>query len=255
MKRAPTLKQALAFVFIAAMGVLLLYVVANMPPMGDPDTPTREHVIPRYLEGAEEETNTPNVITGIILNYRGYDTMGEVTVIFCALACVLAVLGREKKGRIYAYVDRSDVPPSIIVKTMVGFLVPFIILFSIYTFLHGELSPGGGFQGGAIIGASMIIFTTIFGLAEASQRIPQKLRAPLEGSACIIFFLVGVLGLIGGGNFLTYAWPRVSESLQPSVVLWLTLLVEIGIGVGGAMVFISILFSMSREEEEIAPAP
>jgi multicomponent Na+:H+ antiporter subunit B len=247
------LKRIVSLVFIAALFALLLYVVANMPPMGDADNPTNSSdVTRRYLEKAEEETHTENVITGVIINYRGYDTMGEVTVIFCALAAVLAVLGREKRGKIYAYADRSKVPSSVIVKTMVAFLVPFIILFSIYTILHGEISPGGGFQGGAIIGGSMIIFTTIFGLYESSQRIPQKLRAPLEGSAVITFFIVGVLGLAGGGNFLTFAWPRIAENLQPSLVLWLTVIVEIGIGLGGAMVLISILFSMIREEEEIA---
>ncbi|OFW67550.1 MAG: hypothetical protein A2V52_00110, partial [Actinobacteria bacterium RBG_19FT_COMBO_54_7] len=117
----------------------------------------------------------------------------------------------------------------------------------------GEISPGGGFQGGAIVGASIIIFTTIFGLWEASRRIPQKFRVPLEGSAFIIFFIVGILGIVGGGNFLTYAWPNIANNLQPSVVLWLTIIVEIGIGLGGAMVLISILFAMMREEEAIAP--
>jgi multicomponent Na+:H+ antiporter subunit B len=248
-------KKVIALLFIAALFALLLYVVANMPTMGDADNPTNSsEVIERYLEKAEEETHVVNVITGIILNYRGYDTMGEVSVIFCALAAVLAVLGREKRGKIYGYTDRSRVPSSVIVKTMVSFLVPFIVLFSIYTILHGELSPGGGFQGGAIVGASMIIFTTIFGLYESSERIPQRIRAPLEGSAVITFFIVGVLGLIGGGNFLTYAWPDIASSLQPAVVVWLTILVEIGIGLGGAMVLISILFSMIREEEEIAAA-
>ncbi len=250
------MKRIVSLLFMAALLGLLLYVVAYMPPMGDPENPTNSSdVTTRYLEKAEEETYTVNVITGIILNYRGYDTMGEVSVIFCALAAVLAVLGREKRGKIYAYADRSRVPSSVIVRTMVAFLVPFIVLFSIYTILHGELSPGGGFQGGAIIGASMIIFTTIFGLFESSERIPQKLRSPLEGSAFITFFVVGVLGLVGGGNFLTYAWPNIATDLQPAVVLWLTILVEIGIGVGGAMVLISILFSMIREEEEIAIAP
>ena len=250
------MKKVVSLLFMAALFALLLYVVAYMPPMGDAENPTNSsEVIKRYLEKAEEETYTVNVITGVILNYRGYDTMGEVSVIFCALAAVLAVMGREKKGKIYAYVDRSRVPSSVIVRTMVAFLVPFVILFSIYTIMHGELSPGGGFQGGAIIGASMIIFTTIFGLYEASERIPQKLRSPLEGSAAITFFIVGVLGLLGGGNFLTYAWPNIAANLQPAVVLWLTILVEIGIGMGGAMVLISILFSLIREEEEIAVAP
>lgn len=248
------MKRVASLLFIAALAVLLLYVVSRMPPMGDPETPTATHVIPRYLEKAEEETHTVNVITGIILNYRGYDTMGEVTVIFCALAAVLAVLGRERRGVIHGFVDRSEIPSSTIVRTMVRFIVPFIILFSVYTILHGETSPGGGFQGGAIIGGSMIIFTTIFGLYESSRRIPLRVRAPLEGAAVMGFFLVGALGLVGGGNFLTYAWPRVAGNLQPSLVVWLTVLVEVGIGLGGAMVLISILFAMIREEEEIAPA-
>lgn len=248
------MKRALSLAFIAALAVLLLYVVANMPEMGDPESPTRTHVVPRYLEKAEEETRCSNAITGIILNYRGYDTMGEVTVIFCALAAVLAVLGREKGGRMRSYVDRSAVGPSAIVRTMVRFVVPFTLLFSAYTIMHGELSPGGGFQGGAVVGASAIVFTTIFGLWEASRRIPLKLRSALEGSAVIAFFIVGALGLIGGGNFLTYAWPDIAANLRPAVVLWLTVFVEIGIGLGGAMVFISILFAMIREEEDAVTA-
>ncbi len=247
------MKRLVSLLFMAALFALLLYVVANMPPMGAADNPTNSsEVIERYLEKAQEETHCENVITGVILNYRGYDTMGEVTVIFCALAAVLAVLGRERRGRIYAYSDRSRVPSSVIVRTMVSFLVPFIVLFSVYTILHGEISPGGGFQGGAVIGGSMIIFTTIFGLYESSQRIPQKLRFPLEGSAVMTFFIVGVLGMLGGGNFLTYAWPDIAVNMHPAVVTWLTVAVEIGIGLGGAMVLISILFSMIREEEEVA---
>lgn len=247
------MKRLVSLLFIAALFALLLYVVANMPAMGEADNPTNSsEVTRRYLEKAGEETHAENVVTGVILNYRGYDTMGEVTVIFCALAAVLAVLGRERRGMIHAYGDRSRVPSSVIVRTMVSFLVPFIILFSVYTILHGEMSPGGGFQGGAIIGGSMIIFTTIFGLYETSRRVPQKLRFPLEGSAVATFFLVGILGLVGGGNFLTYAWPNIAANLQPAVVVWLTVVVEIGIGMGGAMVLVSILFSMIREEEEVA---
>jgi multicomponent Na+:H+ antiporter subunit B len=245
------MKKVIALLFIGALLVLLLYVIGNMPGMGDEDTPTNRNVIPRYLEKAEEECGTTNVITGVILNYRGYDTMGEVTVIFTGLAGVLAIIGRERKGRNYAYTDFSEIHSSVIVRTAVGFLVPFILLFSIYTILHGDISPGGGFQGGAIIGASLIIFTTIFGLWESTTRIPQLLRFPLEGAALLSFFTVGVVGMLGGGNFLTYMLPRLATSLQPAVRTWLTLVVEIGIGVGGAMVFVSILFALLREEDKV----
>ena len=243
------MKKILSITFILALGVLLLVVMASLPRMGDPDAPTNSNVIPRYIEQSEEETGAENVVTGVILNYRGYDTMGEVTVIFTGLAAVLGILGRERRRRNYAYPDRSPVRSSVVVRTAVLFLAPFILLFSIYTILHGDVSPGGGFQGGAIIGASMIVFTTIFGLWEATARIPQKIRFPLEGAALVTFFIIGVMGIIGGGEFLTYMLPNVSPTLQPALRTWMTLLVEVGIGVGGAIIFISILFSLSREEE------
>ncbi len=242
------MKRLVSLLFIGALALLLLYVVSKMPPMGEPTNPTMTHVVPRYLEKSEGEAHARNVVTGVIINYRGFDTLGEVTVIYCALAAVLAVLGREKRGRIRDYVELSGIPSSVIVRTMVALVVPFIVLFSLYVILHGEMSPGGGFQGGAVIGASMIIFTTVFGLHLSSVKVPLKVRAALEGSAVITFFLVGIAGILGGGNFLAYAWPRVSQSLQPALVTWLTVLVEVGIGLGGAMVFVSILFAMVREE-------
>lgn len=245
------MKKILTLSFILALGVLLLVVAAGLPRMGDPDNPTNTNVAPRYLEKGQEETGTENAVTGVILNYRGYDTMGEVTVIFTALAAVLGILGRERRGRNYAYPDRSPVRSSVVVRTAVRFLVPFILIFSIYTILHGDISPGGGFQGGAIIGASMIVFTTIFGLWEATVRIPQKVRLPLEGAALMAFFAVGVVGVIGGGEFLTYMLPGVGPTLQPALRTWMTMLVEVGIGVGGAIIFISILFAMSREEKSV----
>jgi multicomponent Na+:H+ antiporter subunit B len=247
------MKKLLALVILAALAAVLLYVMAGMPPMGDPDNPTRTHIAPSYLENAKKDTGSENVVTAINVNYRGFDAMGKVAIIFTAMTGVIAILGRRKE-RLYPHAARLEAGSSIVVRTMVRFLVPFVILFSLYIMLNGEVTPGGGFQGGAIIGASMIIFTTIFGYWESSRRVPQRLRIPLEGSAIIVFLLVGVVGLAGGGNFLTYAWPAVSASIQPALVTWLTVLVEIAIGIGYAMALISILYTMIREEEiEVAP--
>ena len=80
------MKRAVAAIFLLGLVAILLYVVGSMPRMGDPDTPTATNVVPRYLELGEEETGAENAVTSVIINYRGYDTMGEVTVIFCALA-------------------------------------------------------------------------------------------------------------------------------------------------------------------------
>lgn len=243
------MKRLVTLLSLLALAALLLYVVAGMPPMGNPENPTRTHITPTYLENAPRDTGSENVITAININYRGYDAMGKVTIIFTALIGVVAILGRRREEwTAYAGLPLENAY-STIVRTMVRFLTPFIILFSLYVTLCGEITPGGGFQGGAIIGASMIVFTTIFGYRESSRRIPQKLRVPLEGSAVTVFFVVGVLGLVGGGNFLTYAWPSASASLQPALVTWLTAIVEVGIGLGYAATLTSILFAMIREEE------
>lgn len=243
------MKNVLAVLSTGALAVLLLYVVTLLPPMGDPGSPTNLNIVPRYLEYGEQEAGTRNIVTGVLLNYRGYDTMGEVTIIFSASVAVLAVLSKEKKKSVNAFVDQSDVKLSFIIRTAVIFLVPFMILFFIYTILYGSTLPGGGFQGGAIIGASIIIFTTVFGLWEATNRIPARFRTPLEGTAIIAFFLVGTAGVIGGANFLTYILPQLSAQVQPAVRTLMLLLVQVGIGIDVGMIFTFILFALLREEE------
>ncbi|MFC1524862.1 hydrogen gas-evolving membrane-bound hydrogenase subunit E [Planctomycetota bacterium] len=85
----------LTLVIILFTGAALLYGVSDMPQWGDPNTPASIHVSPRY-EQALEETGTPNLVTAVLADYRGYDTLGETTVIFLAgIACFLLL----RKGK------------------------------------------------------------------------------------------------------------------------------------------------------------
>ncbi len=138
--------------------------------------------------------------------------------------------------------------PSPAVTGAVRLVLPFVLVFSAYVILSGEARPGGGFQGGAIIGACLILYTTVIGLGEATGHLTQRMRFPLEGVAVSTVFLVGLAGVIGGAAFMTFLLPRLSEQLQPDVRQWLTMLAEMGIGVGDAVVLISLLFALSREE-------
>lgn len=241
------MKNTLIAILIGVLALTLFYTVTLLPPMGEPGNPTARHIIPRYLEYGVEEAGAENIVTGVILNYRGYDTLGEVTVIFAALVAVLGVLSGRKKDPAVRF-DALGIAPSLIVRTTVILLVPFIMLFSIYTILHGDVSPGGGFQGGAIIGASLIVFTTILGLPESIRKVPDRFRIPLEGAAPMVFILVGILGVFVGSNFLTYILPGISPGLQATFRTMMLLMLEMGIGVGGAMIFTSILFALLREE-------
>ena len=79
-----------AFLITALTAGLLMYGVEDMPPWGDPHSPASVHVSPRYIEKTIEETHTPDIVTSVLADYRGYDTLGETTVIFTAgIACLL----------------------------------------------------------------------------------------------------------------------------------------------------------------------
>jgi multicomponent Na+:H+ antiporter subunit B len=78
------------FLIVLLTGSLLIYGTKEMPPWGDPHTPASLHVSPRYIEKTVEETATPDMVTSVLADYRGYDTLGETTVIFTAgLSCLL----------------------------------------------------------------------------------------------------------------------------------------------------------------------
>ena len=82
------------FALLLAAGVLL-YVAGDLPRQGDPQSQPATHVSPRYIERSHEETGAPNFVTAVLADYRGYDTLGETTVIFTAgLACLL-ILGLQ----------------------------------------------------------------------------------------------------------------------------------------------------------------
>jgi len=88
----------LPLILSVATGALLLYGVAHLPAFGDPAAPIHHHVAPRYLNDVVAETGVPNAVTAVLASYRGYDTLGETTVIFTAGIGVLLLLkGRRRK--------------------------------------------------------------------------------------------------------------------------------------------------------------
>lgn len=91
----------LPLVIVTVTGAALLYATLDMPHFGDPLAPAHVHVAPRYLQESAEEVGPDNVITSVLGSYRGYDTLGETTVVFTAGVAVLALLagaGTRRRG-------------------------------------------------------------------------------------------------------------------------------------------------------------
>ena len=93
-EREPTRRPMLPLFVVLLTGGVLVYGTSDIPPFGDPANPIHHHVADYYLEESGREIHVPNVVTSVLASYRGYDTMGETTVIFTAMVGVLLLLAR-----------------------------------------------------------------------------------------------------------------------------------------------------------------
>ncbi len=82
---------------VVVTGAILVYGTLDMPPFGDPADPIHQHVAPHYLEESGHEIGIPNVVTSVLASYRGYDTMGETTVVFTAAVGVMILLSAMRR--------------------------------------------------------------------------------------------------------------------------------------------------------------
>jgi multicomponent Na+:H+ antiporter subunit B len=98
-KPRPSRNPTVPLVVVFVTGALLIYGTSDLPRMGDPSAPAHHHVAPRYVEDSQREIGIPNIVTSVLASYRGYDTLGETTVIFTAGVAVMALLGLRRRRR------------------------------------------------------------------------------------------------------------------------------------------------------------
>jgi multicomponent Na+:H+ antiporter subunit B len=148
-----------------------------------------------YIDLVPRELGAPNVITGILLTYRAFDTLGEVAVLFMVAAVIGLLLGaRGETGK-----READAQPATeIVQNGADILVPLIALFAAYIVMHGHLGPGGGFQGGAVMASCVLLLV----LAKPDYRIKLAQLSVIESLAGLFIVLVGIAGIAFAGGFL-----------------------------------------------------
>ena len=177
LQHARVLYRVLAVLVCLGIIFSLLHAVSYMPVFGSPDSPVVNEVSERYIEKGLSETGAVNVVAGMILDYRAFDTLGESTVLFIASCAVMILLRRDRtrqgalaKGSLPEDRDLLYEPQfDPILQKSAAFLVPVILLFGIYVVLNGHLSPGGGFSGGAILGAGLMLFLNSYGIEESRR--------------------------------------------------------------------------------------
>jgi len=136
----------------------------------------------------------------------------------------------------------------VIIKTITRIMLPFIQIFALYVIAHGELGPGGGFQGGVIIGSSIILLALVWGSAEARDRFSQRLNDILNSVGVLIYVGIGVVCVIFGGFFLEYGkLPFHSPEKGNHLGMFG---IEIGVGITVAAVMVTIFFEMSTKYDD-----
>jgi len=170
-----------ALISCITMTLVLLYTISLLPRYGA-ENPRTVEVVSRYVEDGLEETGAVNIVSGMILDYRAFDTLGESHVLFTALICVMILLRIDSKNqrseyedyytvRTDSYFDLSSDP---VLRLVCAVIIPCILLYGIYILLNGQNSPGGGFSGGAVLGAGMILFSAAFGFDKADRFFTLK---------------------------------------------------------------------------------
>ena len=191
------LYKCFSIVFCIAIVSLLVITVSYQP--------TNNLVSETYITDGLKDTGAVNIVTGMILSYRAFDTFGETNVLFIATCCVMIMLmvDEDKIRENKESNDRGFEPKNDVILQMIAtLLVPVVFLFGIYIILNGHLSPGGGFSGGAMIGAGMILYVTAFGFDKMGKFFNEKAYKCVKVTAlicygCIVtyYFLTGANGL------------------------------------------------------------
>ncbi|MDO4308716.1 MAG: MnhB domain-containing protein [Eubacteriales bacterium] len=245
-RRAYNVFSVLFCLFLVSM---LLIAVSHLPSFGNASNPVNNEVAGRYIESGLQETGAVNIVTGMILDYRAFDTLGESHVLFIATCTVLILLriDGDKKGRSgmgYAMEnDRIHEPKNdIILQTVARILVPPIFIFGIYIILGGHLGPGGGFSGGAVIGAGLILYLNAFGFEKTERFFTQKTYRRTSFCALACYALAKSYSFYTGANHIESMIPLGTPGAILSSGLILILNICVGIVVAGTMYTFYVMF-------------
>jgi len=193
---------AACIIAVAIIMVIMLCVsIVNFPAYGDVSNPTNNEVVERYVGSAHHETGAENVIAGMILNYRGFDTFGESCVLFLALCCVTQLLwATDDKIKAEGAKSKREAKSDLILVQCGKLIVPFVLVFGVCILFNGHISPGGGFSGGSVLGASIILFALTYGAKSVSRFFTKTVFNIVRISGLMIYAVMFGVYIYQGAN-------------------------------------------------------
>ncbi len=240
--------RAIPLIVVFLTGLTLVYGTLDMPRFGDPNAPIHSHVSPKYINDTTAEIGMPNIVTAVLASYRGFDTLGEVTVIFAAGIGVLLLLAGTIRNTT-TNGNISAMEHHLVLRVVTKVLIGPILLFALYVQFHGDYGPGGGFQAGVIFAAAFIIYSLVFGLETARRALPGRVVRILLATGVLIYGGTGLVSFITDHNFLDYS---VLGSTAVAGQHLGILLVEFGVGMTVSAVMVSTFYAFAGQNPPIS---
>ncbi len=242
--------RVMSVVLCLGIILILLWTVASLPVTGNASNPDNNEVAARYIEKGLQETGAVNIVTGMILDYRAFDTFGESCVLFIASCCVLVLLRldqdseNESVRKMRAESDDRHFEPKndIILQKCACVLTPIIMIFGIYIVLNGHLSPGGGFSGGAVLGSGLILYLNAYGYKKMEKLFTEKVFKRTTLCALTFYCLAKSYSFFTGANHLESGIPLGTPGAILSSGLILPLNICVGLVVACTMYAFYTLF-------------
>ncbi|HHL32334.1 MAG TPA: sodium:proton antiporter [Oceanospirillales bacterium] len=185
-----------ALLFISGL-VFMLMVITGQMPLGQAPMLVGNAI----LEGAKDQVGAANVVTSVVLAYRGLDTLGELSILFAAATVVGLVLNKSQLNK--AVADNThkddDHDSGFVAINAIDLIFPLLIVVGMYIITHGHLTPGGGFQGGVVLA---VAFSMLIIVRPRRKSIGHGLITFVESFAGFSFILIGLLALFQGQSFL-----------------------------------------------------
>ena len=175
------------------------------------------------LLGMSTQEGVANAVTTVVVYFRGFDTLGEIAVLFIAALGIGLMLGNHSE-----IFEKEE--SNFILEKASKMLFPVIVLFGIYVMLYGHLSPGGGFQGGVIVASGVLLLL----ISDQNFEVPHAVISALETFAGISYVLIGIIGLLVLdtflGNFLPHDVSQMGMLISGGIIPLIYIVVGIKVG-------------------------
>lgn len=255
MKYAAILRRLLCIAALLVLAPAVALVALHMPAFGDQ--------LPAY--GAAINTHVPsmrqatNIVTAVIFDVRGVDTLGEEFIFVTAIAGLAVLLrgGRgEDSSRKPIHTDARRLPVrSEAIALLMRWMLPATVAFSIYVIAHGQLTPGGGFQGGAILASGLLLLFLGDGYSSWRQVMPPPTMKFIEAIGAIGCVCVGLAPMLFGADFLQNVLPQGQHKSLTGGGLIPLFNVAVGMAITGGFASALVEFLEETREPEEGETP